>query len=367
MGDREPKARPAPDEPADAAAEEASRAEALLFPYLPVTERLDVGPCELIPQPLFDDGDARHPWIAEAVRGLFDLYKVRTTSTGHGVVVRPLDGLVGDAVDREVMTPLRRVVVAALLDGNPQVTEAARQPGHSVATSDNAALYGHGLSPEGWVAVQYGLMVETTAAGMRVGDEHSEIHAPAELHLPLTGGFVDTDYVAALWPVITTGTDDARRVGRAIDWLDLSWRNTTSITEEMRIMTLKAGFEVLFDSDRVEVLRERLSALLHEPGVQRRTRAWTSRAGHPQSVEMSDLEWWFTRFSFLRNAIAHGDATADADFDYEGQRHIWIAEARLRQAIKHTVAEQAGEPDLLLDRFDRTLQRAIRDLEAGTQ
>jgi hypothetical protein len=44
------------------------------------------------------------------------------------------------------------------------------------------------------------------------------------------------------------------------DWLDLSWRNTTSITEEMRIMTLKAGFEVLLDSEQVDVLLDRLSA-----------------------------------------------------------------------------------------------------------
>lgn len=124
--------------------------------------------------------------------------------------------------------------------------------------------------------MQYGLMVETTVSGLRIGTEHSELHAPAELHLPLTGGFVDKDYLAVLWPVVTAGTDEARRVGRAIDWLDLLWRNTTSITEEMRIMTLKAGFEILFDSEDVVVLRERLSALLDEPEAPRQTRTWTS-------------------------------------------------------------------------------------------
>jgi hypothetical protein len=343
---------------------ETPRAEALLFPYLPVIERVEVGPFELIPHGHFEDADAQYPWVAEAVRGLFDLYKVRTTSLGHGVVVRPREGRVGEAVERAMMTPLRRVLVAAVLDGNPRVTEEDRQPGHSVATSDNALLYGHGLSPDGWVAVQYGLMVEMTVAGLRIGEEHSEIHAPAELHLPLLGGFVDEDYLAALWPVLTAETDEARRVSRAVDWLDLSWRNTTSITEEMRIMTLKAAFEVLFDSDKVDELRERLSALLDEAGVQRRTQTWTSRAGNPQSAELTELEWWFTQFSFLRNAIAHGNEVADADFDYEGQRHIWIAEARLRGAIKHTVAQQAGEPDILVDRMERAVRRAIREAEA---
>ncbi len=165
----------------------------------------------------FEDANAQEPWVAEAVRGLSELYKVRTTSTGHRVVVRPRDGRVGDAIDRAVMTPLRRAVTAAVLDGNPQVTAPERQEGHSVATSDNALLYGHRLDAEGWVAVQYGLMVETTVGGLRIGTEHSEIHAPAEQHLPPIGGFVDREYLAALWSVITAGTGEARRVGRAID------------------------------------------------------------------------------------------------------------------------------------------------------
>ena len=364
MGNNEAEQEAAAEEPAEPAAEP-PRSEVLLFPYLPVTDRVELGPFELIPRRLFEDGDAQHPWVAEAVRGLFELYKVRTASTGHGVVIRPQDGRVGDAIEREVMTPLRRILVAAVLDGNPQVTEPERQQGHSVATSDNALLYGHRLDPAGWVAVQYGLMVETTVGGLQIGTEHGEIHAPAELHLPLTGGFVDRDYLAALWPVVTAGTDDARRVGRAIDWLDLSWRTTTSITEEMRIMTLKAGFEILFDSEDVVVLRERLSALLDEPEAPHQTRTWTNRAGNERSAEMTDLEWWFTQFTFLRNAIAHGDEIADADFDHGGKRHIWVAEARLRQAIKRTVAGQAAEPDILVDPLERAARRAIRALEGG--
>jgi hypothetical protein len=349
-----------PDEAGDA---DRPRAEVLLFPYLPIgSDRLEVGPWELIPRRAFDDGDATAPWVAESVRGLLDLYKVSTTTIGMGTIVRHRDGKVGDTVDRDAMRPLRRTVVAAVLGGNPEVTEPGRQQGLSVATSDNALLFGHSVGPEGWVTVQYGLMVETTVGGIQIGTEHGVIHAPNELHVPLTGPNIDKDYLPPLWRVVVGDSGEERRVGRAIDWLDLSWRNTLSISEEMRIMSLKAGFEVLLDSDDVVELRDRLSALLDPPDVARPEREWVSRAGNPRRAELSDLQWWFTQFTFLRNAIAHGDELADEQFDFDSKRHLWLGEARLRQALKATVARLSGEEDILVDPLERAYRRAMRVL-----
>lgn len=44
----------------------------------------------------------------------------------------------------------------------------------------------------------------------------------------------------------------------------------------------------------------------------------------------------------------HGEETTDHDHKHEGERHLWIAEARLRQAIKRTVAN-AGHSVVLQD------------------
>lgn len=46
---------------------------------------------------------------------------------------------------------------------------------------------------------------------------------------------VDDVYLDALLSVLGNQDDQSRRIGRAIDWLDLSWRNTSSIDEDTRI------------------------------------------------------------------------------------------------------------------------------------
>ncbi len=124
-------------------------------------------------------------------------------------------------------------------------------------------------------------------------------------------------------------------------------------------MALKAGFEVLLDSEDVGELRNRLSALLDPADVVRSERIWTSRAGKRQRAELSDLEWWFTEFAFLRNAIAHGDEFAEEQFDYDGTRRLWIAEARFPQA------RGSGEEDILVGPLERAYRRAMRALGGG--
>jgi hypothetical protein len=164
----------------------------------------------------------------------------------------------------------------------------------------------------------------------------------------------DPDYLEAVYHCITRRTPEATRLGRAIDWLDLSWRNTRSVTVEMRIVLLRSGFEVLLGvGENVGSMRRALNELLPEHRGRRRMRHWIGRGGHPaQPRSMSDLEWWFTQLCFLRNAIVHGDEIPPAKFRFGRQWKIWIAEGRLRDAIKETVA-RAGFPRIRMDRFDR--------------
>jgi hypothetical protein len=88
---------------------------------------------------------------------------------------------------------------------------------------------------------------------------------------------------------------------------------------------------------------------------------WTTLRGRPHSEGMSDLEWWFTRFVFLRNAIVHGDEIPPGQFRFGRQWQIWIAEGRLRDAIKETVA-RAGFPRIRIDRFDRNIYDALGEI-----
>jgi hypothetical protein len=76
---------------------------------------------------------------------------------------------------------------------------------------------------------------------------------------------LDAEYAHAVWESIRRGTDAARRLGRAIDWLRLAWINVTELTNDLRMPALRAGFEVLFDSENTEVLGQRLSRANKNP------------------------------------------------------------------------------------------------------
>jgi hypothetical protein len=58
------------------------------------------------------------------------------------------------------------------------------------------------------------------------------------------------------------------------------------------------------------------------------------------------------RYRELTRAALVGDQVLDG-----GARHLWLAEGRLRRAIKHTVADLAGDAGILLDSFDRAVAR----------
>lgn len=201
-------------------------------------------------------------------------------------------------------------------------------------------------------------MVQTLVGGLQVGTEHSQIRPPPELHVPFMHPPIDELYAGSLWEELSRDTDLGRRLGRAIDWLDIAWRNTASIDEDARIVALRAGFEVLLAAgDETRAIRQALSVLLDSSDADKATRTWTSRSSRTLSENMTDLEWWFQHFSFLRNKLMHGEEPADADYTHEGERHLWLAETHLRQAVKRTVAD-GGHPEVLQSPLERALSDA---------
>jgi len=77
---------------------------------------------------------------------------------------------------------------------------------------------------------------------------------------------------------------------------------------------------------------------------------------------VTDLGWWFTHFSFLRNAIMHGSDISDAEYVHENQRHLWRGESTLRRAIKRSVANVTTETIMMTP-----MERIFHDLDGETQ
>jgi hypothetical protein len=324
----------------------AATTEALIAPYLQLRDRITFGPWEIIPRRSFEDEDAVTPFAAARVRGLLDLYNPPGGRRGRwGCIVREQRRKVGEPFARKFI-PLRRAIVTGLLDANRH-REAGPDNlnvGHGMWTSDNATLWGHRISPEGYIGIAQGVMVRMEDIGWRVGEPAHEIRPPTEVTFPIMAVDPDPDYLDAVYQCVTRRTPDATRRGRAIDWLDLAWRNTPSVTMEMRIVLLRSGFEVLLGvGDKVDPGRRALAALLRSQRGRVRTRSWTTLRGRARSEAMSDLEWWFMQFVFLRNAIVHGDEIPARHLRFGRQWQLWIGEGRLRDAIKETVG-RAGFP-----------------------
>ena len=324
-------------------------------PYLPLSSRENVGTWELIPRGLLEDGDAVD---AEVVRAFADLFELpRRPRANVGVFARPHDGRVGDdPADGAAINELHRALVVGVLDQNasPLLSEEERSPnaGHEAFTSDNAIVIVNGIR-DGRTGTLTGGRVQQLDLGIRVlpDDDKSprvRIAPPGDLRIPLMGSPVDVFYADAACESIRRGTDDARRLARAIDWLDAAWRNASGLTDDLRIPALFAGFEVLFDSDDKTIVRRRLSALLDAADAATQDRTWLSRAGNPQNEAMTELAWWFLNFANLRNAIMHGHELTQEDWLHENRPHIDLGDWWLRQAIKETVARD-GHGDVRED------------------
>ena len=348
--------------------------DVVYLPYLPLHERMVIGEWELIPRRTLVDDDCLDERSVELAQGLADLYVLpEPAGTAAGAFARPREGRIGDeARDLQRVHDLNRACVVAVLDVNPSPLppKEERDPnaGHWMLTSDNALVVAHGIDREhGYTGTITGSRVRRMSLGMSVVEDPSNPHIP-RAKIPPPGDLriptfrpppLDAEYANATWESIRRGDDAARRLGRAIDWLHLAWLNATSITDELRVPALRAGFEVLLDSDDYLELARRQSGLLADDSAPV-TRSWRTLAGNPVSAELTDIAWWFVQFSFLRNALMHGRSPQESEWRHEGRWQTDLGEWYLRQAIKRTVAND-GHPDILDDLVWRDAHRALRD------
>lgn len=343
------------------------------LPYLPLVERMGVGDWEAIPRGGLREDDCLDVRTMELAQGLADLYELPgQTPSPVGAFGRPRRGHVGDdPQDRQHLHDLQRAVVVAVLDMNesPLLTEDERDPnfGHYAMTSDNATVVAHGINHEGgYTGALTGSRVRRMDLGISVLEApdnpdlpRTTIPPPADLRIPLRRTKLDVQYADATWESVRRGDDAARRLGRAIDWLHLAWLNTTALSDDLRIPALRAGFEVLLDTDSYLSLARCLSDLLRDDSAPVE-RTWHNLAGKVTSEELTDVAWWSVRFSFLRNALMHG-GLPDADaWRHDGVLHTDLGEWYLRQAIKHTVAND-GHDGIRDELLWRSSLRAARE------
>jgi hypothetical protein len=336
-------------------------------PYLPLRERIDVNGWALVPVAELDQAEAVSDFAQTAAAGLARLYS-RDDDAVTGAFVYPVgEGIGGGQFDGADVLNMHRALVVIALDGNPSPRGSDEERDGNAAframTSDNALVYGQPVRGDGYVAAEYGAMITTLSGGYNVLADHLEppmrIRPPADLWMPSSRVRVDGDLADAVHRVITADSDEARRLNRAIGWLDLAWRNADSITVDLRIPAVRSGFEVLFDTDDTVVARQRLSCLLDPADAPRSSRTWQTLRGKPKQAYLSDLEWWWMQFTFLRNAIAHGGALEPERYQHDGHYHLDLGLHRLKEAIKTKVIA-SGFPELELDPGARALNRAMR-------
>jgi hypothetical protein len=323
-----------------------------VFPYLGSRQRARVGPFELIPWGELSEAQVAEEWLRPRLEGFEKMYD-------SCVVFAQFDGQpLGVAPPDELFGPLRRAVFIATISGIPALDDADAA-GWEAVTSDNAVAYVHPIPESAGIAVVVGRIVRTTLAGS-VESQRGGIPKPVEMPDPMAPPVPDSDIGDAMFLALTEDSEQARRLALAIDWLDVAWRNTDSISGDVRILAIHAGFEaLLLEGERADsrAMAHRYDGFLDasEP----KTRHWTTSNGSPTSGEFSDSGWWLLCLSFLRNAIAHGDLVKAGDYEHEdGRHHLVVGERRLRDAILLVAQEVVGVDDLLLDPFERKIGRA---------
>jgi hypothetical protein len=349
--------------------------EVWIAPYLRLRDRLRVGRWEVIPADNLELGDCTSQHALDQVNGLLRLYRRsrRVPDNGFGAMFRHGQEPVGGSFRPRDLVTLRQALLLGLLDANQTPWRgplADLNWGHGTSTSDSVFIVGHRIDEDGYVSARYGWVITRLEMGLTIKDDPeladispSEIVPPAEQPFPTMGAPPDEEYVSALYAILAAGDDRAARLASSIDWLDLAWRNTSSVTEGTRILMLKAGFEALLSTtDALSKQRATLASLLGSEAGRKRWHTPLDRYGRPKPLEqMTDVEWWFTRFTWLRNAIAHGKA-ARRDWIHGRVRHFWLADHWLRAAIRAEVAAVTGLTYLReLDPMQRAMLRYLHE------
>lgn len=340
-------------------------------PYLPLRDFQAIGPWQLIPRHKLEAEDvvAKAPVrLAENFADLFELPVPNGPSCGAFLHLQGTRfGAEPAEVDQRLMHAFLALAVA-VIDANPSALDHNRDPnaGHRSMTSENARIAAARISDEGYTTLLSGSRVPRLDMGVYVGEgatwlKDQKIPPPADLRIPSFAAMPSFAYAEAAYESVARDTKTARRLRRAILWLTLAWLNTEGLTDDLRVPALRAGFEVLLSREKSLQLARVLAQLLQDDTAKRK-RTWRANKVD-RTAHLSDIAWWFMRFSLLRNELMHGTEPPPDAWRHSKIRHVNLAEAYLRLAIKATIAkENKGlRNEMAIQRQVKALRQEMRE------
>lgn len=344
--------------------------DALFAPYLALSESVQVGPWRLVPFKSLGVAGAIPEGLRRPVERLVDAYRI-DDGAGRpvGAIVFPASGQVGTAFDRASMSRLGHALLAGTIADNPLMTlpksEQSSNTGHAIATSENAALFGHPLIDGDSYAVKIGVLARVLAYRHASGDESlPKVEPPVELPRPIFGGF-DEEIAAAAHDALGSSAPPGRRLHRALDWYRIALSNAESVTLDVRVGAARSALELLTHAgDTTKRLVRAYGKLLHDARTGQQTYPDVFWANGP--AQLTPDEWWMTRLCALRNAIVHGDEVPGELWEHEGHHQLHHIHDRLIGALKTVVAAHAGDELLCVSRSDRAFRRIAQDLAEGS-
>jgi hypothetical protein len=302
-----------------------------MFPYLPLHEPVVIDEWRLIPfhveRPEVETDVDREVELA------IEAYKPAVDGYDFGAVCVPAAHDAGPELHEELFWPLSQAVLAAMLFANPRLDEHdtwcdCRK--HGTTTAENAHLTVVALGAE-FIHSRSGSRITRTMTVLRSPGEPYTIPPPEALYLPDSANDLDGKLATRIYRALLRDDPAARRLDNAIAWLDFIAANGTSVVPSVRIMGLRSAFEALFGETRTAHLRTLVGDHL-SPAAPKSQRSWEDQ-GRTRTAELSDREWWFQRFSLLRNGLTHGSGIDDDAWVHDGLAHTHIAQEALVEAI----------------------------------
>ncbi|HEY7630909.1 MAG TPA: hypothetical protein VH817_09420 [Thermoleophilaceae bacterium] len=183
----------------------------LIAPYLPLKDRVTVGPWELVPLRDLDDADVVPNVLERPVARLIEAYRVASTGP-LGAVIFPEGTGVGEPFERSGLSPLGQALRAGVVANNSVMTETDDETrlnaGHGMAAVENALLYGHPLGDGNSYVIETGTL--SRVVEWRTADDDEplpKLQPPVELPKPLWADF-DVEIADATHALLVKGDED---------------------------------------------------------------------------------------------------------------------------------------------------------------
>lgn len=338
--------------------------DVLIAPYLILPEDLDIGDWSYARIGGLESSDALPDHLKGAVMALVEAYRVDSAGGTIGAIVYPRGREIGSPFERSKMGRLRKAQLVGAISNNPRMAlsdeDQQANAGHMAMTTENAVLYGHPLDGTRSYVIETGSLVRgLSLRSAEEGKALPKVEPPTDLHTPLMASF-DVDAAQATFEILGQENVVSRRLDRALDWYELCFSNSVAVSQDARIVALRCAFEVLLgvgDETR-KVVRATEELLLTDA-----TKKLTYDAGWAKGPVPGTIDGlWMSKFSELRNGIAHGDEVPPELWQFEGHDQVSLGHDRLLDAVKSFIANAVADQLLRLPLGERGLARAYQQM-----